>query len=346
MIPKGTAAKAIENDLFPSGDIRSIAFHGETMIVTSDSKVMHSWDLSTMTRLGTWDTYKRPNVIKISPDGKFILVGDKFGDVFSIPIDDYESNGKLLLGHVSIITDLTLSRDGKYIITADRDEKIRVSKYPLTYDIQSFCLGHKEFVTCICKLPNSDNLLVSGGGDSSILVWDFILGERVQKVNLADAFGNKDGTPFNNQAVISIKSSPVSGMIAVLLDSLPSVILFDATKRSHLVLKQRIPLSGVALDIEFDKKGNLWIANLEGGLVGVSRYSKDTRQYESPSATDALVAGVNSLVPMQAETVTDFLDLVRAYRKITEEEINEKREKRKLRKVEDVKETEQKKVKV
>lgn len=41
----------------------------------------------------------------------------------------------------------TMSLDDRYIITADRDEKIRVSHLRCPYNIQSFCLGHEEWVT-------------------------------------------------------------------------------------------------------------------------------------------------------------------------------------------------------
>lgn len=37
-----------------------------------------------------------------------------------------------------------LSPDDRYILTADRDEKIRVSLTKAPYNIVSYCLGHEE----------------------------------------------------------------------------------------------------------------------------------------------------------------------------------------------------------
>lgn len=54
------------------------------------------------------------------------------------------SNGTLVLGHTSLLTSFLLTPDGKYIITADRDEHIRVSWYPQGFCIESFCLGHTQ----------------------------------------------------------------------------------------------------------------------------------------------------------------------------------------------------------
>jgi WD40 repeat protein len=58
--------------------------------------------------------------------------------------DDEAKKLKPIVGHVSMVTDMVLSADDKYVITADRDEHIRVSRFPNGYNIESFCLGHTE----------------------------------------------------------------------------------------------------------------------------------------------------------------------------------------------------------
>ena len=54
------------------------------------------------------------------------------------------SGGTLILGHTSLLTTFLLSPDETHIITADRDEHIRVSWFPQGHTIESFCLGHKK----------------------------------------------------------------------------------------------------------------------------------------------------------------------------------------------------------
>jgi tRNA (guanine-N(7)-)-methyltransferase subunit TRM82 len=93
----------------------------------------------------------------------------------------------LLLGHVSLLTDLKLANlEGKtYIITADRDEHIRVSRgIPQAHIIERFCLGHKEFVSRLCVPETRPEILVSGGGDEEIFVWDWRNAELLCKVDL------------------------------------------------------------------------------------------------------------------------------------------------------------------
>ncbi|KAI8720955.1 TRNA (guanine-N(7)-)-methyltransferase non-catalytic subunit TRM82 [Fusarium sp. LHS14.1] len=82
----------------------------------------------------------------------------------------------LLLGHVSMLTSLAIaeSEGRRYIITGDRDEHIRVSRYiPQAYVIEGFCFGHKEFISSMTVPVPRGDVLVSGGGDEDLFVWDW-----------------------------------------------------------------------------------------------------------------------------------------------------------------------------
>jgi tRNA (guanine-N(7)-)-methyltransferase subunit TRM82 len=92
----------------------------------------------------------------------------------------------LLLGHVSMLTDLAFTKinNRSYIITADRDEHIRISRGPpQAHIIEGFCFGHEEFVSKLCVTRSG--LLVSGGGDSHLFVWDWQQYRLVEKLPLS-----------------------------------------------------------------------------------------------------------------------------------------------------------------
>jgi tRNA (guanine-N(7)-)-methyltransferase subunit TRM82 len=93
----------------------------------------------------------------------------------------------LLLGHVSMLTALTLGKsDGRnYILTADRDEHVRVSRYiPQAHVIEGFCLGHREFIASMVIPAGREEVLVSGGGDTDLFVWDWKKGERLSTTSV------------------------------------------------------------------------------------------------------------------------------------------------------------------
>lgn len=93
----------------------------------------------------------------------------------------------LLLGHVSMLTAVALSENGdrKYIVTSDRDEHIRVTRYiPQTHIIQSYCLGHKDFIGDFIIPESKKNVLVSGGGDEDLLVWDWENGKLLSQTSI------------------------------------------------------------------------------------------------------------------------------------------------------------------
>ncbi|KAF5377782.1 hypothetical protein D9757_008078 [Collybiopsis confluens] len=116
----------------------------------------------------------------------------------SLASHEAASNGTLILGHTSLLTSFLLTPDSKYIITADRDEHIRVSWYPQGYCIESFCLGHTQFVSAIHLPPAHPDILISGGGDSELKIWDWFSGKHKFDIPILDAV-----TPF-----IKIKSKP------------------------------------------------------------------------------------------------------------------------------------------
>lgn len=95
---------------------------------------------------------------------------------------------EILLGHVSLLTCVLTANDSKnrpYIITADRDEHIRVSRgMPQPHVIETYCLGHGSFVNALCTARPRPAILISGGGDNELFVWDWLAGKLLGTVDL------------------------------------------------------------------------------------------------------------------------------------------------------------------
>ncbi|SCV04618.1 LAMI_0H17568g1_1 [Lachancea mirantina] len=136
---------------------------------------------------------KRPNAISLTSEESIVLVADKFGDVYRVSVDPNvpavkESEIEPILGHVSLLTDVAYATDKhgrKYVITADRDEHIRVSHYPQCYIIDNMLFGHKTFVTSLCLPQWNPRLLLSGGGDAFICVWDWKEGQLLDSFDFS-----------------------------------------------------------------------------------------------------------------------------------------------------------------
>jgi hypothetical protein len=97
-------------------------------------------------------------------DEEVLLVGDKTGELMALSLPDVSEGGgksRFLLAHTgSILTAVALSRGrgvngrtGAHVLTADRDEKVRVSRFPKAYEISAFCLGHTEYVSAVALHP-------------------------------------------------------------------------------------------------------------------------------------------------------------------------------------------------
>lgn len=168
--------------------------------------------------------------ILFSPDAKTIVLGDKTGDVFLYDIfsDQKETS---LLGHLSMVLDIILSHDCKFIITCDRDEKIRVSNYPNSYNIQSYCLGHEQFVTNVQFLPHNKNLLISCSGDGTLRLWDYMSGKV------------KDIYVFNNVKLSGSNASQnqLKSFTSIQLNSTTSIVCVSLFKSNtlHVLLVEK-----------------------------------------------------------------------------------------------------------
>lgn len=238
---------------------------GNYVVAVTDDKAVHVFENNQgeLTEVSQRSMPKRPCAVQILPDNAAVLIADKFGDVYSLPLipseeeeDAAAAQGstpqpevawkpsannltvhsqrnlkvleaqakqknftprkeplkfkhELLLGHVSMLTDMkyiTTEEGGKkrgHIITADRDEHIRISRGPpQAHIIEGYCLGHTEFVSKICQVGET-NLLVSGGGDGWLGVWDWPAQKLRKKVDMLYHVRETPGHEKTEQIVVS-----------------------------------------------------------------------------------------------------------------------------------------------
>lgn len=84
---------------------------------------------------------RRCTALTFTASEEKLLVADKSGDVYSFPVLEPQRCGQLELGHLSMLLDVAVSPDDRYVLTADRDEKIRVSWAAAPHSIESSALG-------------------------------------------------------------------------------------------------------------------------------------------------------------------------------------------------------------
>lgn len=100
---------------------------------------------------------------------------------------------QLILGHVSTLTDLVMGLDPsndirEYIVSADRDEHIRVSRgIPQAHIICNYCLRHTDFVSRLCMLAEQPQFLISGGGEPSLRIFDWLAGTIVAEIDFEES---------------------------------------------------------------------------------------------------------------------------------------------------------------
>ncbi|KAG4432211.1 hypothetical protein IFR05_012310 [Cadophora sp. M221] len=176
---------------------------------------------------------------------------------------------KLLLGHVSMLTDVALVevQERNYIVTADRDEHIRISRgIPQAHIIEGFCLGHTEFITRLCFPSSRPGVLISGGGEDELFVWEWLAGKIVSKVNLkthidvlrrsldmlkeSDVPGEATKIAvsgiFSTQTVVG---SEMRDIIVITCEGVPALFKFTLTSQNKLEHNQTLSLPGNALAI-------------------------------------------------------------------------------------------------
>lgn len=195
--------------------------------ITSSSKQLTICSLPLTGKVKTFIFPRSASKIRFTSNNSQILVADKSGDVLLYDVSSEES-GEKLLGHFSLLLDVLQSKDERHIITCDRDEKIRVSRFPNTYNIETYCLGHKEFVNHIEFLPHNEKYLTSSSGDGTVKCWNYVNGTLAHSINASldvdDSRLKEDFTKTMDDEGVEIATLPIVHYTVTLLSEQCSLL--------------------------------------------------------------------------------------------------------------------------
>ncbi|CAO3616772.1 unnamed protein product [Cunninghamella blakesleeana] len=308
----------IENKT-PYSDIHCcVSFNadGTLFVSTGDDKEIRVYDTENEWKIvSSQFAAKRVNAVQFSKDGKQIIVADKFGDVYCHPITPSEEKLAPIVGHVSMLTDVVLSNDQKYVITADRDEHIRVSRFPNGYNIETFCLGHTDVITIIRLLPWDTNILISAGGDNTIRTWDFVKGKEIQSLNYLEHINKyipEDIDKTKLPIVSNIKFSVNTNTIAVVIAKIPGVLLFKWNQEEKsLEYKEIIECNQTILDVEFDLENKLWVSLLPNTDADdlVTIFENIDEKFKQIDKENPILKSVNAIKVQSVELLPDLFPI-------------------------------------
>ncbi|CAG8715669.1 14653_t:CDS:10 [Rhizophagus irregularis] len=283
--------------IIPSTDahlatIRTLAFYdrvyfntssssiSSTLLATSDeNKILKIWNCDEWKLRNTRPVQKRVVSIAFNKDGSQIVIADKFGDVYSHPLDppeDKQNASTLLLGHVSMVTDMVIN---------------------------------SKFVSKIHILPWANDLLISAGGDDFIALWDYVPGKLLQTLNIKEIIETKetyndeeetyvDSEDSNSIVITSITSSPISKHIALTIEKFPGIVILDWNEtEKQIQYLQTLNLSIDPLDLAYDIDGNLWVSNYvkeeQSNESLITVFKKNDNEYEKVPEDHSLVKQIN-----------------------------------------------------
>ncbi|RZF48648.1 hypothetical protein LSTR_LSTR010738 [Laodelphax striatellus] len=252
-------------------------------------KYLSLWKLMKLKLISNRCLQKRANKVRFSPNCDSIVVADKSGDVFLFSVKNPLDPGILILGHLSMLLDVIVSPDEQFIITCDRDEKIRVSLYPNAYNIQTYCLGHEEFVTSLQLLPHSQDILISTSGDGSVKLWDFKKGNLIQTIycsptsNATNHEDRQSNDPTN--AIVTSSSAQLKNdesLVCFTVNERKCVVIFKIKGWSDNITHEEytLTLESEPIDILMGDENILWVVLFEEHLR-VEAFTWDNTSFKS-----------------------------------------------------------------
>ncbi|CAD0197115.1 unnamed protein product [Chrysodeixis includens] len=337
LLPK-QPEKDFISDIAVSNDDKYLA------LLTASSKQLIIYDLCKMEHQTTFIIPRSASKIRFTVDNTKLLVADKSGDVLLFDIHK-EDSGTKLLGHLSLLLDVLQSNDTKYILSSDRDEKIKVSCYPNTYHIQTYCLGHTEFVNHIEFLPHNDKYLTSSSGDGTLKIWDYSEGKLCHtidtKLDVNDEQLRQNFINVMDEGGIEVATLPIvqytttrlnntTSLLAVTVHSYNAVIVYSVNNEDKLFshrLEKRLELARFPFAIKLFNN-TLFVYDDVECKINVFKFAVEDGKFSVEEPTKiAMFENKN----IQSESAENQLDSIKVLYKRKFDNVQEYHERKKQR---------------
>jgi len=353
--PKDDKQTQKKNDRDRKVTAGAVSSDGKHVAVCDDHKTLSLWRVeegqTTFSLVNQYNLSTRSDHVLFTQNpSPAIIVADKSGDVkrfpLTIPKEDSETpqtdenggEGEIILGHLSMLLGVQITPCGKFILTADRDEKLRVSCYPNAYNIHGYCLGHTEFVSDLRCLYS--DVAVTASGDGSLRTWNYTDCCTIDKrLCFEDAGVNAGAIEVTQDPDGKLRRAPVPGVravkahhdgrLAVHIECFDGLLMYNCSPEGQLKFERKISLNHPVIDYDFDMEGNVVVllahssSGAEKVIVADSK-SGDWRGCASPSFVKMFFKDVQG---MELQSLDNYykrwFDNVLTYQENKEKRMNE-----------------------
>lgn len=165
------ASTVSDNDEYIAMYAYEIEYKEEDEYITLPGEKIYVFDVVTEKPVKIFEDTLYPNILRFSPNNKYLISASTWGDPLSINVWNMET-GKLqynFQGHQNRIYALSFTPDNKYLVSGSFDNTIKIWDLETGNEIKTLTL-HTDYVTSL-DISKDGKFLVSGSIDRTLRVW-------------------------------------------------------------------------------------------------------------------------------------------------------------------------------
>mmetsp|Transcript_17031 Transcript_17031/g.20795 ORF Transcript_17031/g.20795 Transcript_17031/m.20795 type:complete len:494 (-) Transcript_17031:2133-3614(-) len=270
-----------------------------------------------------------------------IVAGDLAGDATAFHLGSNgnienkatnEQLSRVLVGHTaSVLTSVKIVEEyGKCskILTCDRDEKVRISSFPQTYQVEGYLL-HDSYVSDVqivgMETKEKIKSCITCCGDGTIRLWNYDNCQEIIRVNVPIRDDNNNDNNDDNYKPVRVAVNSLGNIAAVMYDAWKSIQLFSVTISDEIASLnhiQDVKLSSIPLGIVFCSDDSLAILTREPEVI---RFMKGTKGFARVSdckvSSSFNCVGRQFNLPMSLMEVDENTGKLKLHKKINDESL-------------------------